>query len=208
MNHRDYYGVLGVPRDADGPRIKGAYRRLARRHHPDLNPGDHGAAERFKAIGEAYEVLSDPERRRQYDQLIAPGARFGMPPRPGNTNARPDFSGLSDLFEQFFGNGVPFRETAGGTGRPGPGPWPTGGPPPAPELRASLEIGLEEALHGTLRTVSDGAGGSFRVRIPPGVRDGAHLRARAPPMVGGRSSRCASRNTRAFEGTETASRRW
>ncbi|MFQ5946940.1 MAG: DnaJ domain-containing protein, partial [Anaerolineae bacterium] len=73
MDYRDYYRILGVERKADPSEIKRAYRRLARRHHPDVNPGDANAQERFKEINEAYEVLSDPEKRSKFDQF---GARW------------------------------------------------------------------------------------------------------------------------------------
>jgi molecular chaperone DnaJ len=83
---KDFYAVLGVPKDADAAAIKKAYRKLARTMHPDHNPGDAVAEAKFKEVGEAYAVLSDPEQRQQYDQLraMAGGARFraGAPPRP------------------------------------------------------------------------------------------------------------------------------
>src|SRR5262245_6354060 len=119
VKFRDYYEVLGVPRTATQEDIKKAYRRLARKHHPDVNPGDKGAEDRFKELNEANEVLSDPEKRQRYDQL---GANWksgaDVRPPPGWEGGRQDFdfeevfgqggrgpSGFSDFFEAFFGAG-------------------------------------------------------------------------------------------------------
>src|SRR5574341_504588 len=99
MAQRDYYDILGVSRDASDTDIKKAFRQLALKHHPDRNPGDTHAEERFKAINEAYAALSDPDRRAQYDRY----GRVDLP--PGGV----DFGGLEDifgdLFEGFFGGG-------------------------------------------------------------------------------------------------------
>lgn len=158
MPPHDYYQVLGVERDAGAERIRQAYRRLARKHHPDLNPGDAAANERFRRLGEAYEVLSDPAKRRRYDAFRASGAAG---PRPGRTwsahgsrGAQADWSGL---FSGMFGS------------RPGRG-W----EPRPPET--SVEVRLEEVLSGAFRQVRTGSGEVLRVRIPPGVADGTRLR--------------------------------
>ena len=142
MPQRDYYEVLGVARNATPDEIKQAFRKLARRHHPDANPGDPTAEERFKELSGAYEVLSDPEKRARYDQLGSPeafqqagnGAGFGG----FDFGGAQGFGGFDDLFEMFLGN-------AGGARRRGP----VGGP----DLRADLILTLEEVLSGVDRSV-------------------------------------------------------
>src|SRR6202163_4544826 len=96
VKFKDYYDVLGIPRTATEDQIRSEYRKLARKHHPDVNPGDKSAEDKFKEINEAYEVLSDPEKRKRYDQLGAnwkAGADFSPPPGAGSSprNGRVDF---------------------------------------------------------------------------------------------------------------------
>src|SRR3984885_214620 len=168
----DYYAVLGVPRDADQDAIRRAYRKLAREYHPDLN-SDSDAEERCKELGEAYEVLSDSEKRERYDRLGAnwrqqeqetPDASFeeffsrqGF----GDGDTRMQFS--DDLFERLFGG-------RGG----GAGGW-TSGPLRGHDREAQLELSLEDALEGGRRrlTLDDR---EIDVNFPAGVRDGQLIR--------------------------------
>lgn len=171
---KDYYKILGVNRNATEKEIKQAFRRLARRYHPDVNPGDKSAEARFKEINEAHEVLSDQEKRRKYDQFgdqwqYAPHFEGGGPwqRQPGG-GPTVDFGevGGEDLFEQLFrGFGRQgFARTARRT---------------AP-AETQVEVTLEEAFHGTSRIlqVEDGKGIPHRleVKIPPGVDTGSRVR--------------------------------
>ena len=97
--YRDYWKVLGLERGADGDAVKKAFRKLARQHHPDVNPGDKAAEARFKEISEAYEVLSDPEKREIYDEFGEQGIKEGH----GNHSA--GFTSPMDMFNMFFGGG-------------------------------------------------------------------------------------------------------
>jgi curved DNA-binding protein len=186
--YRDYYQILGVPRNADEQEIKRAYRKLARRWHPDANPGDAAAAARFRAAAEAYEVLSDAERRRRYDRRRpdrAAGAGWGHGAPAGRRDASrpasPDdlrevfgaATPFPDFFRTVFGEaafaaaGAPARERAAG-----------------PDAEAALEVTLEEALRGGTRALQvEETGGRapagrrrVEVRIPPGVAHGTRLR--------------------------------
>lgn len=191
VKYRDYYAVLGVPKQADAQAIKQAYRRLARKHHPDLNPGDREAVERFKEIGEAYEVLSEPDRRRRYDQLGPNWAQHarnfrtratrtgGTPPDPGA------FADFSSFFQHLFGPDSPFGPLHQNARR-SPG-WPPAGryrqpgfTPGSAQAPGVVDISLEEAYRGALRQLRTDGNGAYRVRIPPGVQDGARLKVRTP----------------------------
>ena len=176
---KDYYQILNVGRNADEKEIKRAYRRLARKHHPDVNPGDKQAEEKFKEVSEAYEVLSDPKRRAQYDKFghLGPGwermaeAGAGGRPGPGRGQAPPDFDlggGFADLFETLLG-GTGGRAAAGARMRAR-----------GEDLEYPVEVSLEEAYAGTARSLSltlpDGTTRRLEVKIPPGVGDGSRIR--------------------------------
>lgn len=134
---RDYYEVLGLARDADGRTIKAAYRKLALQYHPDRNPGDATAEDKFKEAAEAYEVLSDPNKRAVYDRHGFDGLRGSGFSGFGNQDVGDIFAHFGDLFADFFGGGG-----FGGFGRGGPRPM------VGHDLRSDVEITLEEAATG------------------------------------------------------------
>ena len=144
MAKRDYYEVLGVDKNADDATIKRAYRQLAKKNHPDVNPGDKDAEERFKEINEAYQVLSNPQKRAQYDQFGHDGPQAGF-----GGGGYGDFSGFSgggfggfeDIFSSFFGGG------AGGGAR-------SNGPVPGDDLRYDLTLSFEEAALGCEKEIN------------------------------------------------------
>ncbi len=153
---QDYYELLGVPRKASLKEMRQAYRKLARKYHPDLNPGDKSAEEKFKQIQEAYEVLSDTKKRQMYDQFgfNTPGAPGGAPPGPGYYSPRTedihfDFGGFDfggaggtsfrDLFSQFF-RGASAAQAQG--------------PEPGSDLEYQIEITFAEAMRGTVKKLS------------------------------------------------------
>ncbi|HEY7495395.1 MAG TPA: DnaJ C-terminal domain-containing protein [Candidatus Tectomicrobia bacterium] len=155
VKYQDYYEVLGVSRTATADDIKKAYRMLARKYHPDVNPGDTTAEEKFKEIGEAYAVLSDPEKRQRYDQLGAnwkAGADFTPP--PGWERERVDFGDLGDLFGAGRGMGgfSDFFETLFGARR---GPRAGAGfAMRGQDVEAAIDLSLEDAHHGATRTIT------------------------------------------------------
>ncbi|KQY21995.1 molecular chaperone DnaJ [Cellulomonas sp. Root485] len=193
---KDFYSVLGVPKDADAATIKKAYRKLARQEHPDHNPGDAKAEARFKDVGEAYAVLSDPEQRGQYDQLraMAGGPRFTSGGRGG--------AGFEDVFGGMFGGGQPgggrvrytnapggaagFEDLLGGLFGNGGGAGGFG-PQQGADLATSATLPFRQAVEGSTVSLSV-EGRTVNARIPAGVRDGQKIRLRGkgrPGAAGG-----------------------
>jgi molecular chaperone DnaJ len=205
MAGKDYYQILGVNRNASEKEIKQAFRRLARKYHPDLNSGDKSAEAKFKEINAAYEVLSNPEKRKKYnqfgeqweyaDQFAKSGGQervrwdFG---KGGSTFEYGDLSGFDDIFSSLFGDS-------------GLGSRMRRGPRRGQDIESPVEVTLEEAYHGSTRmmqlqtgepctacggtgrvgnrvcTICNGAGGKItpkrlEVKIPAGVRDGSRIR--------------------------------
>jgi curved DNA-binding protein len=187
MKYKDYYQILGVARDAKQEDIKKAYRRLARKYHPDVSK-ESGAEEKFKDVNEANDVLSDAEKRSAYDQLgyYQPGQDFRPPPgwagRKGGFSGGADASGMdfSDLFSQMFGSEM------GGRGHRHSRAAPRG-----QDVEASLTLTLEEAFHGCEKQINlSSASGqhSVKMRVPAGTLSGKRLRltgkGEASPMGG------------------------
>ena len=192
--YRDYFKVLGVERGADADTVKRAFRKLARQYHPDVNPGDQGAEAKFKEISEAYEVLSDPDKRRRYEQFgqfwnqAGSGGMGGVDVDFGRYGNFDDF--INDLLGRFGGPGGPGGMGGGfggfGSGFPGggfagagvPGGGFGGGGRPQPlnlDAEATISLSFAEAFRGTERTlaVNDER---VQVRIPAGVKPGSRLR--------------------------------
>jgi curved DNA-binding protein len=190
---RDYYEVLGVPRTASEKDVKSAFRKLARQYHPDVNPNDPQAADKFKEINEANEVLSDPEKRKRYDELGADWRHYdawqaaGRPqgaPFGGRQGGRTEYQTVSpEDLEDLFGSESPFSgfyyDLYGGQQPRGRGRRVDLGPMPGENVEAETTITLEEAYRGTTRTVELQTPQGIRrveVTIPAGIQDGARVR--------------------------------
>lgn len=199
MEFKDYYKTLGVPREASEADLKKAFRKLARQYHPDTATDKKRAEEKFKEINEAYEVLSDKDKRKRYDELGPDwehGAQFRQPSgggggtwrhtaTPGGERTDFDGTGFSDFFEHFFGS-QGAQGFGGAGGFPGGTRW--GGEAEAEPMRGSdlqsdLLVTLEEAAHGAERVLNvrrhgkgKGTTEMIKVRIPAGVSDGQRIR--------------------------------
>ena len=185
MDYKDYYKALGVDKTATAEQIKKAYRKLARQYHPDVNPNNPDAERRFKEANEAHEVLSDPDKRKKYDQFGADWQHYQQANAGGRGaagaaggfdwsqytqgNSFEGFGGeqsgdFSDFFSSMFGN---MGGAGGRSTRPGAGQ----------DYQAELELTLEEAYHGGPRTITVN-GKNLRLTIAPGVADGQTIRLR------------------------------
>ena len=204
MEYKDYYQVLGVSTSASKKELKQAFRKLARKHHPDVNPGDRGAEQKFKEIGEAYEVLSDSDKRKKYDRLGANWKQYEQYSHQGGTAGQgfSDFDGVrfefegtpnpssgegfSDFFNIFFGGGTDLNDLFGVSSGPGGRTRShrqgvsgfSGTVPTGRDLSAPLIVTLEESYHGTAKrvTLGDSSSSTIDVRIPTGVRNGSKVR--------------------------------
>ena len=193
MAGKDYYKILGSNRSATDKDIKQAYRKLARKHHPDVNPGDKSAEARFKEINSAYDVLSDPEKRKKYDKYgdqwqhadqfeAQHGTPFGgsggfpgFKAGPGATYEFVDLSDMGDLGDLFgFARGFGTKTR---TRRPRRGQ----------DIEYATEVTLEEAYSGSTRVVTDMTGHRLEVKIPPGVNNGSRIKVsgKGEPGIGG-----------------------
>jgi curved DNA-binding protein len=179
MEYRDYYKILGVPRGSSADEIKKAYRKLAMQYHPDRNPGDRQAEDRFKEINESYQVLSDPQKRTRYDQLGEDYSQWQQKGTPGSYDWGRWSSGsgaqevnlddlfgdgtFSDFFRSIFGGGTVRQTQRSRSTRA------------ASSVQQPVSLSLKEAFAGTTRTIQTGSR-RVDVNIPPGIRTGTKIR--------------------------------
>jgi curved DNA-binding protein len=198
MEYKDYYKVLGVDRKAGKKEIKKAYRKLARKYHPDVNQNDNAAAQKFSNLNEAHEVLSDPKKREQYDQLASqwkshrraggqsadfnwgPGASESARQQTYRASNSADFEelfgtsgGYSDFFETLFSGP---NKGPGGGDTPGGQFYQGAAPKKGRDLEHSIQVNLNEAFKGTSRVLEWEDGRKIEVKIPCGVKSGSKVR--------------------------------
>jgi len=213
MEYKDYYKIMGVDKKATAKEIKQAYRRLARKYHPDVNPGNKEAEERFKEINEAYEVLGDPEKRKKYDELGAnwkyyeqwqraggqasgqpfDWSQFGFAPGAGR-NARYEYRTVTEEdLKNLFAESGPFSgfyyTFFGAPGSEAKRQYrTTSRPRRGRDVEQPIDVSLEEAFHGTTRllqmTDASGRGRRLEAKIPAGVQDGSRVRLEGQGMPG------------------------
>jgi curved DNA-binding protein len=190
MDYKDYYKILGVERSASADDVRKSYRKLAMQYHPDRNPGDKQAEEKFKEINEAYQVLSDPQKRARFDQLGSAYSNWqqrggspndfdwsqwfsGQPGQAGTSGGtRVEYGDINDLFGQDIFSDF-FRSVFGGGG----GRTQTSTRSRStPAYQQPISISLDEAYHGTTRTFQIDDRKPREVRIPPGVKTGSKIR--------------------------------
>jgi DnaJ-class molecular chaperone len=199
MEFKDYYATLGVPKTASEKEIKQAFRKLARKYHPDVNPGDKAAEARFKEVNEANEVLADPEKRKKYDELGANWKMYEQAQARGGAGAGSPFGGQwtyapggggfrpmseDEVAEMFGGDESPFSDffrTFFGGAAPGSGQRRARAPQrePGRDVEHEIELDLEDALRGTVQRLGiqhDGHHRTVEVRIPAGVTEGSRVR--------------------------------
>ncbi|MFN2582126.1 MAG: DnaJ C-terminal domain-containing protein [Candidatus Dormibacteria bacterium] len=205
---KDYYATLGVPRTASEKEVHAAFRKLARKHHPDVNQGNKDAEQRFKEINEAHEVLGDPEKRKKYDELGPRWQEYEQWERAGRPGPNPFQSGgrghqfeyrtvSPDELEGLFGNSSPFSDffqtffggadLGGSRGFRGGRSASRHAALRGEDVEGEAEITLEEAFRGTTRTVELNIAGRSRrveISIPAGIHDGARVRAAGQGSAG------------------------
>jgi molecular chaperone DnaJ len=184
---KDFYAVLGVSKDVSDAELKKTYRKLARKYHPDSNPGDAAAEAKFKEISEAHSVLSDPEQRQEYDQMRAMG-----PGRPRFTSGGGQAGGFEDVFGGMFNQGAGRQQApgggfedifssmfgGGGFGQNSGGFRGAGGPTKGRDLTATTTLDFITAIHGDTVKLQPSDGRPISVKIPAGVSDGQKIRLR------------------------------
>jgi molecular chaperone DnaJ len=170
MAKRDYYEILGVRKGADEKELKSAFRKLAKQHHPDANPGDKTSEHKFKEINEAYDILKDPQKKAAYDRFGHAAFEGGMGGRPGGAGFGPEFtSSMSDIFEDLFGEFM-----GGGRGRGGRAGGRGSGAARGSDLRYNMEISLTEAFSGKTAQIRVPTAIQCEVCKGTGAKPGSH----------------------------------